>query len=211
VIDITRPLSATTATWPGDTPLAIDWTLRLSGGDNVSLSRITLSPHIGTHADAPAHYDMEGPLSGALGLASFLGPARIVDMRGHEALTLAALKERGAIGSQRVLVRTLDVVRPEEFVSDFPPLAPEAAEAMAGAGLVLFGTDAPSVDPVDSAAMAAHRVLGAAAIPILENLDLSAAEPGDYDLVALPMKLMDAEATPVRALLLPPGSLGPLS
>jgi arylformamidase len=106
-----------------------------------------------------------------------------------------------------VLVRSLDSVRPEEFVSDFPPLTPEAAEALVQSGLRLYGTDAPSVDPVDSAGMAAHRALGAAGLPILENLDLSRVEPGDYDLLALPVKLAGAEAAPVRAVLLPAGTL----
>ncbi|HSG82116.1 MAG TPA: cyclase family protein [Gemmatimonadota bacterium] len=207
MIDITRPLSTTTAAWPGDAPLKLDWTLRLAAGDNVSVSRISLSPHVGTHADAPAHYDADGASTGAFSLASFLGPARVIDVRGHEAVTIQLLEMRGAIGATRLLVRSLESVRPEKFDSDFPPLAPEAAEALVAEGLVLYGTDAPSVDPVDSAAMAAHRVLGNAAIPILENLDLSAVQPGDYDLLALPVKLIEAEATPVRAVLLPPGTL----
>lgn len=207
MIDITRPLSTTTAAWPGDTPLLIDWTLRTSSGDSVSLSRITLSPHVGTHADAPAHYDPDGVPAGAFDLANFLGPARVVDARGSRRVTLGLLEEQGALGRSRVLVRSLEEVAPDEFASNFPPLTAEAGYALARAGLVLFGTDAPSVDPVDSAAMSAHRALGAAGIPILENLDLSQVEPGDYDLVALPLKLMETEATPVRALLLPPGTL----
>jgi arylformamidase len=208
MIDISRPLSATTAAWPGDSPLGVDWTLRLADGDNVSLTRITLSPHTGTHADAPAHYDADGAMSGAFELDRFLGPARVIDARGHDSLTVDLFQKSGAVGAARILVRSLHEVRPEEFVRDFPPLEPEAATALANAGLQLFGTDAPSVDPVDSAAMAAHRALGAAAIPILENLDLSLAEPGDYDLVALPIRLMDTEAAPARAVLLPPGTLG---
>ena len=98
-------------------------------------------------------------------------------------------------------------LRPEKFVSDFAPLNTDAADALARAGLRLYGTDAPSIDPVKSATMGAHRVLGAAGIPIIENLDLSRAEPGDYDLVALPLMMVEAEAAPVRAVLLPAGSL----
>ncbi len=187
--------------------MQLDWTLQLAAGDNVSLSRISLSPHVGTHADAPAHYDVEGASTGAFNLASFLGPARVIDARGHAAVTIELLEALGALGAARLLVCSLGSVRPEEFVSDFPPLAPDAAEALVAEGLVLYGTDAPSIDPVDSGAMAAHRVLGDAAIPILENLDLSAAQPGDYDLLALPVKLTEAEAAPVRAVLLPPGTL----
>jgi arylformamidase len=207
MIDITQPLGRRTATWPGDTPVQIDWTLDMSKGDNVSVSRITLSPHVGTHADAPAHFEPEGPSTGTFELAAFLGPVRVTDARWAKSVSLGLLESQDALRVQRLLVRCLPQARPEEFVSDFPPLETEAADALVQAGLRLYGTDAASVDPVQSAAMAAHRVLGAAAIPILENLDLSRAEPGEYDLVALPLKLVEAEATPVRAVLLPAGTL----
>lgn len=207
MIDITRPLARDTAAWPGDTPLAIDWTLHVARGDTVTLSRITFSPHVGTHADAPAHYDPDGHLTGAFELATFLGPVRVIDARGHEAVTVEVLEKSEAIGCSRVLVRSLDTVRLQEFVSDFPPLSPEGAVALVNAGLRLYGTDAPSVDPVDSVTMSAHRILGGAGLPILENLDLSRADPGDYDLIALPLKLAEAEAAPVRAILMPPGTL----
>lgn len=208
MIDITRPLDTSTAAWPGDTGLGIDWTLRMSRGDNVNLSCVTLSPHVGTHADAALHYEPDGSPTGEFDLDAFIGRVRVVDARGQDAVTTELLGEGDAIGAPRLLVRSLDVVRPEEFVSAFPPLAADAAQMLVSAGLKLYGTDAPSVDPVDSAAMSAHRALGSAAIPILENLDLSQAEPGDYDLLALPMKLIATEATPVRAVLLPAGALG---
>jgi arylformamidase len=207
MIDITRPLGVDTAAWPGDTPFQLEWALHLSRGDTVSVSRITLSPHVGTHADAPAHYAVGGGTTDGFDVGAFLGPVRLIDLRGAEAITALALGERAALGSARLLVRILEQVRAEEFVDEFPPLAPEGAEALVASGLKLYGTDAPSVDPVDSAAMSAHRVLGAAGVPILENLDLTRAEPGDYDLVALPTKLSGAEASPVRAVLLPSGSL----
>ncbi len=207
MIDITRPLTTTSATWPGDAAFQLDWSLRLDRGDNVSVSHLSFSPHVGTHADAPAHYDPDGVNASAFSLASFIGPARVVDAIGREEVSVELLETAGAIGAPRVLVRCLGQVRPDEFVSDFPPLAPEAAEALVNGGLVLYGTDAASVDPVDSAAMSAHRILGRADCPILENLDLSAAAAGPYDLLALPIRLVEAEAAPARAVLLPPGTL----
>ncbi len=207
MIDITRPLSVETAPWPGDDPLQIDWTLKIARGDNVSLSRLTFSPHVGTHADAPSHYEPPGTSTGSFDLAAFIGPVRVIDLRGCESVSVERLKERDAIGARRLLVRLLGELRPQEFVSDFAPLEMGAADALVHAGLMLYGTDAPSIDPVTSSAMSAHRVLGAGGVPILENLDLTHAEPGEYDLVALPVKLIDAEAAPVRAVLLPPGSV----
>jgi len=207
MIDITRPLSVTTAPWPGDTPLQIDWTLHLSRGDNVSLSGITFSTHLGTHVDAPAHYMPDGHTMHGFALPAFVGPARVIDAVGCESVTAQVLEEGNAQNSPRVLVRTLAEVIPEKFVSDYPPLAPDGAEALVGSGVRLYGTDAPSIDPMDSADMTAHRILGAAGLPILENLDLSRAPAGEYDLIALPMKLVEAEAASVRAVLLPAGSL----
>ncbi len=207
MIDITRPVGTRTAEWPGDTPFSIDWTLHVWRGDNVSVSRILMSPHVGTHADAPAHYRSGGATTGDFDLTAFIGPVRVIDARGSDHVNVSLVEERGAIGCPRVLVRVLDVVRVDEFVRDFPALALEAAEALVDGGLRLYGTDAPSVDPMDSTRMNAHRALGAAGIPILENLDLTEVEPGDYDLLALPLKLEAAEAAPVRAVLLPPGTL----
>jgi arylformamidase len=208
MIDITQPLSVKTAPWPGDASLQIDWTLHPSRGDNVSLSRITLSSHLGTHADAPAHYELGGDTTDSFILPAFVGPVRVIDVRGCDSVTSQILEEQSALGSPRVLVRSLEEIRPEEFLSDYPPLGPDGAEALVRSGVRLYGTDAPSVDPMDSASMTAHCVLGAAGLPILENLDLSRAPAGDYDLVALPLKLMQAEAAPVRAILLPAGSIG---
>jgi arylformamidase len=207
MIDITQPLGSDTAAWPGDTPFEIEWPLHTSRGDNVTLSRVTFSPHVGTHADAPAHYEMDGPLTAAFELGAFLGPVRVVDARWAKSVDVGLLESQEATGAPRLLVRSVPELRPEKFTSDYPPLAPDAADALVRSGLRLYGTDAPSIDPVRSASMSAHRVLGAAGIPIIENLDLSLAEPGDYDLVALPLRMLEAEAAPVRAVLLPAGSL----
>lgn len=207
MIDITQPLGSRTAAWPGDTPFEIDWTLHTSRGDNVTLSRVTFSPHIGTHADAPAHFDVDGPLTGAFELGAFLGPVRVVDARWAKSVDLSLLESAEALGAPRLLVRAVPELRPEEFASEFAALSPDTADALVRSGLRLYGTDAPSIDPVQSASMSAHRVFGAAGIPIIENLDLSHAEPGDYDLVALPLRIVEAEAAPVRAVLLPAGSL----
>ncbi len=207
MIDITQPLTTSTAPWPGDTPLQIEWRLQLSGGDNVSLSTIALSSHLGTHADSPAHYESRGHAASGFDLSVFVGPVRVVDVRGHEAVTAEVLEAQGALDSPRVLVRSMAEVRPERFTSDYPPLAPDGAEALVGSGVRLYGTDAPSIDPVDSSSMTAHRILGTVGLPILENLDLTRARAGEYDLIALPLKLMETEAAPVRAILLPAGSI----
>jgi arylformamidase len=124
MIDITRPLGAATANWPGDSPFQLEWTLAMAAGDTVSVSRLSLSPHVGSHADAPLHYLQDGPSTASFRLDAFIGPARVVDARGSDAVTQELLDVQGAIGCTRVLVRSLDVVRTEEFVEVFPPLDP---------------------------------------------------------------------------------------
>lgn len=135
----------------------------------------------------------------------FLGPAWVVDARGAERLdagTLAALVEGGAPRLERLLVRTQERVDSEAFVERFPPLGEDGARWLVERGLRLFGTDAPSVDPVDSKTLPAHRLLGAAGAAILENLELAHVPPGLYRLIALPLRVPEADASPVRAILM---------
>lgn len=202
VYDISRPLSSGTATWPGDTPYSIDWPMRIAHGASVNVSRWTLSPHVGTHADAPRHYREGGASPADLPLDLFVGPALVVDARGVDRLDEETLARLVPERVERLLVRTQERVDPSVFVERFPPLTEGGAQWLAKRGLRLFGTDAPSVDPVDSKTLAAHEALGAAGVAILENLDLAEVPPGVYRLVALPLRVTEADASPVRAILM---------
>jgi arylformamidase len=181
--DISRPLSRGTATWPGDAPFSLDWTMRIARGASVNVSRWTLSPHVGTHVDAPLHYREGGTSPADLPLDLFVGWAQVVDARGVDRLDEATLARLVPARVERLLVRTQERVDPAVFVERFPPLSEDGARGLAARGLRLFGTDAPSVDPVDSKTLPAHRALGAAGIAILENLDLAEVPPGVYRLV----------------------------
>ena len=201
IVDITRPLAPTTAAWPEDTPFALAWTWAIERGDACSVSRWTLSPHVGTHVDAPRHYLADGADVAALPLDRLCGPAEVADLRGVPALDPRTLAARVRGTAPRLLVRTLEGVDPRIFVRDYPPLTPDGARWLVERGVVAFGTDAPSVDPVDSKTLDAHRILGAAGVPILENLELGHVPPGTYRLLALPLRVPDADASPVRAVL----------
>jgi arylformamidase len=201
LIDITRPVHEGMAVWPGDMPYGVEWTLRLSDGGSVNLSALHLSAHTGTHADAPYHVADDGARIGEAPLSSYIGPARVVDARRWESIDLAAVEPLLGPGVQRLLFRTGCWRDPRTFPERFAPIAPDAARAMADAGVVLVGTDAPSVDPFDSTTLETHHVLRAAGVVNLENLLLDEAEPGEYELVALPLRLDAACASPVRAVL----------
>jgi len=150
-----------------------------------------MSAHLGTHADAPSHVVAGGATAGALPLERFLGRARVVELPGRGEVGPDALPRR-ALGISRILFRTGGRVF----------LAPLAAVRLAERGALLVGTDAASVDPEDAEDLPVHRTLLARGVLLLENLDLSAVPPGDYQLIALPMRLTDLDAAPVRAILI---------
>lgn len=208
MIDISVRVAAGTPEWPGDTPYSCGWAARVADGSSVNLSAITLSPHVGTHADAPLHVADGWPASDALPVAAFLGPALVVDVAAlggevdFDALEAAA---RGSgvdlAGAERLLLRTGRTVAGGRFPDAWPWLAPACVGRLCAAGLVLLGVDAPSVDGRESRSLATHKALFGAGAFNLENLDLRAAAPGRYELVALPLSLDGLDASPARAVL----------
>lgn len=206
IIDITQPLGVDTAVWPGDRPFELQWTLRRDRGDSVDVAAVTLSVHTGTHLDGPRHTG-PGPAVGELGLEAMIGPAVVVDARPHVAGAPPLVSETALDGldpatAPRVLLRTRDADDAGRFPSTFAALSPALCRRLAEEGFRLVGTDAPSVDPVDSKTLESHRILVEAGIPNLENLALSGVAPGRYNLVALPLRLVEADSSPVRAVLL---------
>ncbi len=173
--------------------MAFRWreTARLIEGALFESTCFTMSAHAGTHVDAPSHVLADGAPVGRLPLDAFIGPARVVDLPGRGEVGPDALPRR-SLGAARVLFRTAG----KSFLS------PLAAVRLADRGALLVGTDAMSVDPDDAADLPVHRALLSRGIAVLENLDLSAAPPGDYRLIALPLSFGDLDASPVRAVLL---------
>lgn len=210
LIDISQPLGPDTAVWPGDEPYARRWTLSRAAGDAVDVAGISLSVHAGTHVDGPRHV-ADGPGAGDLPLAPFLGPCTLVDGRPSiegGAVGPSVLDGLDPVAAPRVLIRTRDRVDPTRFPAQFAPLSPDLARRLVDEGFVLVGTDAPSVDPVDSTALPSHRILAAAGIPNVENLVLSGVESGRYTFIGLPLRLADADSSPIRAVLVDDGASG---
>jgi arylformamidase len=202
--DITRPVRTGIPVWPGDAPYRVEWTLRLAEGATVNLSELRLSAHTGTHADAPFHAADEGERIGAVSLDAYLGPALVVDARGWDAISAERVEPLLHGAPERLLFRTGCWTDPDRFPEAFPAIEPEAARRMAAAGIRLVGTDAPSVDPFHSTDLPTHQVLRRSGIPNLESLLLDEVPPGRYELIALPLRLEEADASPVRAVLRTP-------
>ena len=199
--DISPAIGPDTPLFPGDEPYAQRWTARIGADCPVNLSAITLSPHTGAHADAPLHYADDAPAIGAVDLTPFLGRCRVVHAIScgplvrpeHVAHALAGLPPR-------VLVRTCERA-PTVWSEDFSAYAPETIDLLAAHGATLVGIDSQSVDPASSKTLASHQRLRAHGLRVLENLVLDEVPAGDYELIALPLKLTLACASPVRAVL----------
>jgi arylformamidase len=201
--DISPPVAEGTPVFPGDTPYAQRWSATLGPGCPVNVSSLTLSPHVGAHADAPLHYDPAGSAVGALDLAPYLGVCRVIHAIGCAPLVrwddLAHAIDDAL--PPRVLVRTYAVAPVDRWDAQLAAFAPATIERLAALGVVLVGIDTASVDPADSKTLDSHQVLRRLDLRVLENLVLDAVPEGDYELIALPLKLMTADASPVRAVL----------
>ena len=205
IIDISRPLQADIAVWPGDTPFSLESVLARSKGASVNLTTITMSAHTGSHADAPHHFADNAAAIDEVALAPYWGPAQVVTVsRAPGPLTAADFAGCDLQLAPRLLVRTpaehLPLAQfPQEIVYPTPDLAAYLQEQ----GIILYGTDAPSMDAIDSKDLPGHNALLRHGIAILEGLDLNAARDGLYELVALPLRITGGDGSPVRAALRP--------
>jgi arylformamidase len=207
--DISEPLEPASATFPGDTPFTQEWVARQERGAACNVSTIRVSTHVGTHTDAPLHYDVAGSDMASVPLHAYMGRCRVLDVRGEGAPSLvpaSALPPAKLRGVERVLLRTSDAHDHRVWNHGFTALGPAAAKALADAGVVLVGIDTPSMDHADSKDLSGHQALYAGGVAILENLDLRGVPEGDYELIALPLRIVGGDSSPVRAILreLPP-------
>lgn len=202
ILDVSQPVGRATAVWPGDQPFDVRWTMDIAAGDSVNVAGLTLSAHTGTHVDGPFHYDRSGVRPADLDLGAFLGRALIIDALEQDELDVDLIAGVDVRAEERILFRTRAHVDVSRFPELFAPLTSRLAERLAADGARLVGTDAPSVDAFDSKTLEVHHILGQAGVAILENLLLENVKPGRYTLIALPLKLVDADSSPVRAVLL---------
>ena len=172
----------------------------MEDGSPVNVGRMTMSTHSGTHGDAPLHYAEDGLDAASMALEPYLGPCLVVDVR--SARGVVRVEDLPPLdGATRVLLRTFDSFPHDAWDSNFTAIAPETIGWLAGQGVVLIGTDAPSVDPQESKTMDAHKAVLAADMRILEGLVLDDVPPGRYELIALPLKVGGGDAGLCRAVL----------
>lgn len=201
--DISRELRAGMAVWPGDSPYELRPVLNRADGSSVNLTTLILSAHTGSHVDAPYHFTDDGPRMDEVDLSAYWGPAQVVTIaRESGPLEPADFAGYDLGRAPRLLVHSAaSAGDPTVFPAAFVYPGPALADHLGVNGVVLYGTDAPSMDAADSTTLPGHNALRRNRIAILEGLDLTGVPDGLYELAALPLKIAGGDGSPVRAVL----------
>ncbi len=202
-IDISQPLTATIAVWPGDTAFRYTVSCTKEESGSVNIGKLTMSTHTGTHIDAPFHFNNNGLRVLDLNISVYVGKARVIDVSAYESIGREQLVSFELEGVKRLLLKTKSSSNPAIFPEKISFLREDAAPFLQAKGVVLIGVDVPSVDPLDSKELPVHHALFHHGVHILENIVLSQVEEGDYELIALPLALAEADGSPVRAIIKP--------
>jgi arylformamidase len=208
IYDISPAISEMLRVWPGDTPPSREVLCDVHRGDNLTLSTLHATVHLGAHADAPSHYGRDAAAIDQMPLDYYLGPCQVIRLAVPPRTRILPAAVTVPVTAERVLFATGTYPDPEHFSEDFAALSPELVDDLHRRGVKLVGIDTPSVDLFDSKELPAHREFLKHNMAILEGLVLKAVPAGHYELVALPLKLVGFDASPVRAVLrtLPAGA-----
>jgi arylformamidase len=201
IIDISPPITESLAVWPGDTPPRREILLDLSRGDNITLSTLHATVHLGAHADGPNHFGKTDRGIDARPLDDFLGPCQVIRVSVPPKCQIGVKDLRIEIVENRVLLATGSFPDANLFRGDFAALVPALVDHLGDHGVRLVGIDTPSVDLFDSKTLPAHQRFLANDMAILEGLRLDGVPEGRYELIALPLRLVGYDASPVRAIL----------
>ena len=186
--------------WPGDTEFQNFWVMRMDRGDSCNVGSVTMSLHTGTHADAPLHFVPDGGTPVDSELDPYIGPALVVDVGSVDAIQSEHAQAAVEVGAKRILFRT-GTAQPNRWNSDFAFFSPGAAQVLIESHVLLVGIDTPSIDSSNSKTLDSHKLFASGNVALLENLVLDHVIPGPYELIALPLKLVGMDASPVRAIL----------
>ena len=199
LIDISAALNPSIAVFPGDSPLTREVLLDLRNDDNLTLSTMRSTVHVGSHLDAPSHYDIDGISIEAVALERCIGPCDVMRIDAERGSVIEELPR--AVGEERLILATGTHPDPDHWGGDFAGISPQLIEKLSEDGVKLLGVDTPSVDVADSTDLPSHDACRRSGILILEGLVLDGVEDGLYELIALPLKLTGFDASPVRAVL----------
>ncbi|WP_286828164.1 MULTISPECIES: arylformamidase [Kordiimonas] len=205
IYDISQTIRPGIPVWPGDRDFALNRTWNIEPGCPVNVSELVMSTHTGSHADSRLHFDDKGVDCAETPLDAYIGPATLIDLSA-EVPSGGLVEPRHLEGKlparvERVLIKLFDRFPHEGWDPKFPAMHPDSIQLLADRGCKLIGLDVPSLDPQDSKTLDAHFKVDATGMAILEGLVLDNVPTGDYELIALPLKIEGADGSPVRAVL----------
>src|SRR6266446_450330 len=201
IYDISPAITPNLPVWPGDTPPSREVLLDMIRGDNITLSTLRATVHLGAHADGPSHYGKDAPAIHERALDYYLGPCQVIRVKVARAIRIVPAALPGDLSGSRILFATGTYPNPERWNSDFAALSVELIDFLHDRGVITVGIDTPSVDLFDSKDLPAHKSMLRHDMAILEGLVLKDVPEGTYELIALPLPLVGFDASPVRAVL----------
>lgn len=202
IFDISPTIHEGIAVWPGDVKFEKNFSMQLSKGDNLDLGSIRTTLHLGAHADARSHYSAGGETIESMYLDAYIGECQVIKVGTPYGERISPQHLPGKIKARRILLRTDSYPHPDNFNTNFCSLSPELIEFLSKQCVQLIGIDTPSVDPFDSKKLESHQALLKFNVVNLEGLVLDQVPDGLYFLSALPLKILGADASPVRAVLI---------
>lgn len=199
-IDITQSLTNRIANWPGDEPFQFKFSEKKADNGIVNIGTISTTTHIGTHMDAPYHFDEEGITIDQIDVNRLIGKATLVECIGEETITREMLEAKTIKGTI-IMIKTQEQANPERFPEEVPALTEDAINYLASIDIKVFGIDVPSVDNITSSTLDNHHTFQKYDIINIENLLLEDVSEGYYDFIGLPLKVVGADGCPIRAVI----------
>jgi arylformamidase len=203
-IDVSLTLESNMMHWPGDPPVSIERVREMDKGDTVNLSKITMGVHSGTHVDAPVHFIKGAKGVDRIAIDLLIGPARIIEIADNDSIKENELARHKIKKGERILLRTRNSIKKilyrDAFTEDFVYMEKDAAEFLVSRCIKTLGVDYLSVGGYKQNGPDVHKTLLRAGILVIEGLDLTEALPGLYDMICLPMKILDSDGAPARVI-----------
>ncbi len=202
IIDISPLVQENIAVFPGDVSFSREESLSFEKGHNLRLSSMNTTLHLGAHTDAPSHYHKDGITMEKRKLEFYMGPCQVIETECEQGIRIESKHLNPESASSRILLKTNSFPNPDHWNGDFNSLSKELVETLVQKGVKLIGIDTPSVDLADDKELECHNLIYDNDMAILEGVILNHVKAGHYQLIALPLNLSGADASPVRAILL---------
>ena len=204
-LDVSLTLKSGMFHWPGDPPVLIERVHSMDKGDTANLSRIAMGVHSGTHIDAPVHFIKGGWGIDQIPLDALIGAARVIEIYDGMSIKAAELAGHRIAKGERILLKTANsrngLLHRDSFTETFIYMEKAAAEFLVSSSIRILGVDYLSIGGYKKNGPDVHRLLLGAEIPVIEGIDLVGVSAGSYDMICLPMKILDADGAPARVLL----------